>query len=267
MGSVVPSYVLKMQRAEQHLAEAQRMIADYIDSHPYEVAKSVEDDQGGSVRTLRFTKQPGDELAVVIGDFIHNIRSGLNHLAVACTPRENWRKVQFPIFARDPFERDPTTGQYLQGSKDRSDARGAWSRHTAGMSPEAVAAIKWLQPFNSGLYDLNLHGLLLLEDFSNADKHRELVIIASALRDPTITVTGLDGIPRPLTIPGNANNGAQIGTISFPCEVNVEITGTPLVIAAVGEPLAYVELPGALVTILTACRDGVIPRLRPYVIH
>lgn len=268
MSLIVPSYLLKMQRAEKHLAEAEGIIADYVESHPYEVGVGVADEHGRSIRTLRFTKQPSDDLAIVIGDFVHNVRSGLNHLAAACTPRENWKKVQFPIFSSDSFEKDPATGDFLHQGKRGTDARSAWKNQITGMSGEAVAAFKRLQPFDPGIEDPRFHGLALVEGFSNTDKHRELLILGFGLRDATLTFILPNGERVQHLVRGDLNNGAQItGRATIGPEVQVQITGTPLVVAAIGEQHGYVELPRALRIILEACRNDAIPALTPYAIY
>jgi hypothetical protein len=267
MSGLVPSYLLKLRRAEKHLAEVEVMVDEYVHRNPYDVSEGVEDDQGRTLRTLRFTEQPSDMLAVVIGDFIHNMRSALNHLAASCAPRENWRMVQFPIFETDPFELDPATGKPLA---DRQRSRDAWERQIRGMSDEAVAALKGLQPYYLGPDDSTFHGLTLVEELSNTDKHRELVVLSNALLDPVVTTILTDGTRlAPIRRPGHAKDGAQIHTEPLPREMKVEISGTAEVVVGIREDTpdaGHVEVPGSLHTILKACRDSAIPTLIPFVL-
>jgi hypothetical protein len=235
------------------------LIADYVDLRPYVVGEGVEDDQGRSMRFLHFTVQPSDELAIVIGDLIHNVRSALNHLAAACSPRENWRSVQFPI-----FEEDPST---ILDPQRRKSALNAWNRQTTGMTKAARAALKTLQPYYPGLDNKTFHGLSIVEELSNTDKHRELVVTGFGLRDPTITTT-INGLKlRSKTVSGDMNDGAKITTEPFPREVKMEIEGTTLVVVSMGEKGGHVELPSALYTVIRACRKCAIPTLLPHVLR
>lgn len=258
MSDPVPSFFLKLQRAEKHVAEAEAMIAAYVSSHPYEVGKGMEGEDGRSVRFLRFTEQPDNMLAVVIGDVIHNLRSALNHLAAACTPRENWDRVQFPI-----FERDPATIEELNW---RKASLKAWNRQTSGMIPEAVAALQTLQPYYTGFDQKTWHGLSIVEELSNTDKHRELVITGSGLRNPMITKTVNGTALQPERAVGNVNDGAKITTETFPREVAMQIKGTVLVVVSLGEHGGHAELPSALHAVIRACRDSAIPTMTPFIL-
>jgi hypothetical protein len=106
---LTPSYYLKFQRAEEHFDLIEPLILRYVDAHPYLVSMGVEDENHCSFRYVHFTNEPSDLIAVVAGDVIHNLRSGLNHLAAACTTSNHWRRVQFPIFDSDPFQKDRKT--------------------------------------------------------------------------------------------------------------------------------------------------------------
>lgn len=259
MVDLVPSFFRKLERAEKHLTEVEGMIAEYVSRHPYEVGKGMENDEGRSVRFLRFTEQPDNMLAVVIGDVIHNVRSALNHLAVACVPREKRRRrVQFPI-----FDEDPATIEDLERRKATLDA---WKKQTKGMIPEARAALQTLQPYNSGFDNKTLHGLTIVEELSNTDKHRELVVTGSGLRNPVVRKFTNGLALRPESVVGDVKDGAQITSEPFPREVEMEIEGTVLVVVGMGEKGGYAELPSALHTVIRACREGAIPTMIPYLL-
>lgn len=259
MVDLVPSFFRKLERAEEHLTDVEGMIADYVGRDPYEVGERMENDEGRSIRFLRFTEQPDNMLAVVIGDVIHNVRSALNHLAVACVPREKRRRrLQFPI-----FDEDPAT---IEDLKRRKTALNAWKSQTEGMIPEARAALQTLQPYNSVFDNKTLHGLTIVEELSNTDKHRELVVTGSGLRNPTVRKF-INGIAlRPESVVGDVKDGAQITSEPFPREVKMKIEGTVLVVVGMGEKGGYAELPSALHAAIRVCRESVIPTMIPYLL-
>jgi hypothetical protein len=241
------SYVVKFERAEEHRVEAERLLGLYVDSHPYETRPVVEDQ--GQMWQLHFTEQPSPFLPITIGDMVHNLRSGLNHLLVLCTDRENWRKVQFPIFTTDPFEFDPATGEVY---KSREGNRRTWRRYTTGLSDDALAVVKRLQPYDAAPDETSFHGLHLLEELSNTDKHREFVAVGIGMRDPTIFYQW-PGMRTSETFPGTFKADAKVGP--YPPEMEVQIAGTPIVILSIGEDdflSGDVELPGTFDTLMRA---------------
>src|SRR5688572_12484690 len=90
------SFDLKIDRAEEHLKELEHAVGRYCDRHPYKAVERMEGNQQGSVWRLRFTEQPDPWLTVIAGDFLYNVRSGLDHLAAALVPEQDWD--YFPIY-------------------------------------------------------------------------------------------------------------------------------------------------------------------------
>jgi hypothetical protein len=250
---VIPSYVSKKHRAARHLAEITELVSVYAASRPFRVGTGPADERGLCERYLEFTRQPGDEIAIAVGDFMHNVRSGLNHLAAACTDDEHQRSVQFPIFTTDP-------GLY-QGP----DTRNSWKRQTAGIAPAAYAAIDALQPFRSPQNQTIANGLTLVEDISNTDKHRELIILATALSEPIVTVVAPNGQRFPIHNEGAIAGGSRIGPDRFHPDIQLEIDGTPWVAVSLPDG-GHADLMVALPTILSAFGE-VIDALAPHTIR
>lgn len=114
-----------------------------------------------------------DNVALFIGDVVHNLRCALDHLAfqLALYHRDGSltlqqeKAVQFPIC---------DSGEEFRRQCDR---------YLKDIAPEHRTIIKGLQPYHglagrpdswSGTY---IHQLALLRDLSNADKHRMLIPI------------------------------------------------------------------------------------------
>ena len=76
----IPGSRLKLEWAKHHLNELRWRVAGYIDTHPYQVW-DVDDPASGEKRySVTFTTEPPDELGLVAGDCVHNLRSSLDQL-------------------------------------------------------------------------------------------------------------------------------------------------------------------------------------------
>lgn len=109
----------------------------------------------------------------MIGDLVHNLRSALDHLAIALVLSENPNAdiggTAFPLRKNDPLAANaPAAG------------KNSWKRMVKGMSPAHVAAIKAVQPFNNPHFSADRNTLAVLNALSNADKHRRLVPIGGS---------------------------------------------------------------------------------------
>jgi len=116
---------------------------------------------------------PSAELATLVGDLAQNLRAALDYLSqqfVRANGQIPTGATEFPIFL------DPV--------RYASDA----PRKTRGMSPEAIALIKRSQHFASAASDR--HFLWVLHEMNNADKHRQLNVVGSAVHSQALTVMG-----------------------------------------------------------------------------
>jgi hypothetical protein len=135
------------------------------------------------VRAAVFKDTPVIGWGVLIGDFIHNLRSALDQLTWALTVlyqgappvplTRDWKRVAFPIFTdRQAYEEITRSGN----PTPRSGLAKIW-----GIPDPIRTAIHGLQPFNSG-QDAPRHSLAVLEELWNTDKHR-FVNITGALAE------------------------------------------------------------------------------------
>ena len=100
------SVELRLERANLHLSELERLVNLYTAGRPYAVSHSIEGEFAEHVYKLQFTGRPDEHISVVVGDFLHNLRSALNYLMVGLVPSARKRKTQYPLFDKDPFVRE-----------------------------------------------------------------------------------------------------------------------------------------------------------------
>jgi hypothetical protein len=233
------SWWLKLDRAENHFPEFQEMIAPLLDRCMNPVSKGWEskDNEWGTAYRVRFAiPEPDERLAVVAGDVMFNVRSALDHIAVAVAPVNRKYDASFPILTCDVHEIDEIAGGYLHASDRRY-----WLRCTKGMADDTVAFLDSVQPYKalSTSQDPNDHALALLSSFQNADKHRELVVVARGLTSPDFyyhlpgDVTTVLPFDR-MDIPADrlVKDGAMVEFIpgDEAPEMEMEVEGTPQVV-------------------------------------
>jgi hypothetical protein len=168
--SIFPGGKAKLQRARKHLAELVSVIAEYMKTQPLR-AKEVGDSLIAFVES-----QVPQEINVVLGDVVHNLRASID-LLVCDLIRANGCQV-----TRDSAFPIATKG--IQGPHLK--------KQLAGMSPLAVNVLSRIthnQSWNEAL--LLLHGLDIM------DKHNSLVAVAAA----TVRVHTRVGIPGLFTGP------------------------------------------------------------------
>lgn len=181
---------LKLIRAEEHLQAFKSEVAQYLESQPYELKEDRDSDPGALLVTLRARNFPHGRWSVIIGDFVHNLRSALDHLAAQLVkaagndPIHDRRpKTQFPILTRRPN----TPG----GSPGVAVIAG-------GVSPAAASLVDFLQPYQ--LRNPTQHPLALLAELSNRDKHQRMNVVMSFVPFVETRLPGLEGLITPPTV-------------------------------------------------------------------
>jgi len=233
------SWQLKLDRAQKHLDEFEGLIGPLLQRCVNPVSKGWEtyDQQPAFVYRVRFSNpDPDERLSVIAGDIMHNVRSALDHSVVALAPHGREFNAAFPIFTCDIQARDETTGRYLHPAD-----RKKWERRVRGLPEKAVTLLDFLQPYNGAERgeDPNDSPLALLNVFQNADKHRELSVIAQGLDDPAFFFTDPSGM---VTKEETTNlealgddlmrNGAVVNLdrSNPPQKMEMEIEGTPRIV-------------------------------------
>lgn len=255
----MPSYLRKIARAQKHLEDLKPIIAGYVDSQPYELARSSTD--GSSLYRIHMTSSVPRDVPLISGDFIYNIRSALDHLAAALNPPNRRRSVYFPIFWKGVWL-DPVDGEEAKRLEDRQK----WQSSTRDMAPKAVEIIKAQQPdytaHNSEKEVHFLHGVNLL---SNYDKHFELPAILAGIGEPIVRWKR-DGLKHDFADArdwGIFKEGTPLPFIPLDAK-DVEIDAKVHVVIRVTHPSGEVNIPGYFERVLEMVRDRIAIPLSPY---
>ena len=128
--------------------------------------------------------------ALLMGDFIHNLRAAMDYTVWAVTPQQiresSPTRVMFPLHSKRE--------KWTDWSKDRKTWYG----------PTVFEVLESFQPFHAG--DDQLHPLHILQFLSNTDKHQLLNIVATGQVDMgTVKV-----VPEPT---GGVNSWVNTGVV------------------------------------------------------
>ncbi len=179
------SWWLKVKRAQKHMVDIERAAKRYASRHPYELTRIQYADHNRKVGyRVRITEQPDPMIAIMLGDFVHNLRSALDHIVVACVPKNRRRSAGFPIVL-DPIWDKDTKGEFaLKDDK----ARKRFVSAIEGLPEDALAIVERVQPYHSarGPYRDPIGIISRLE---NADKHRYLILVGGGVKNLVITAT------------------------------------------------------------------------------
>lgn len=181
----LPDYELKRRRAKFHRDTLAEAVNGFIESERHTVRGEPDMDSGKYV--FRVPLRPVDpEWSLILGDWIYNTRSSLDHLITALSNDPNNETCQFPIYG------NRKDWQSIEKWWD-DDPKDRIKRDLHGTPPGTKAVLKPLQPFYGvPRTDPNRHPLFQLQAMSNRDKHRRLNLLA---RDAKLTFTYGSGKP------------------------------------------------------------------------
>lgn len=162
----------KLERAKTHLNSLDALIGPFLETEPrpYRMFTKVDVEASRYIGRIGIYRQPPLEWSAIIGDYLQNLRSALDHL-VWVLVLANGQKPSgnaFPIFDQPPPK------------KSSHPEREKWKRHVRGVHPGAVRFIELCQPYN-GPDGPSRHALAVLRTLSNEDKHRTLVPAFAAI--------------------------------------------------------------------------------------
>lgn len=147
----------KVARALELLVGLDERLHAYLDADPFVLQRHVQPDGETSVFVLKVTSQPPPDLALLVGEIAHQLRSAVDHVAyglVVAAGNTPTRRTGFPVCVRRP------TRLVLDG----------------GVTAEALALIDAFQPYHRP--DAQAHPLNVLNALWNVDKHRMLLVTA-----------------------------------------------------------------------------------------
>jgi len=264
---------VKLRRAEKHLSDVRVELRRLRENErPYDVVKSVETHHDVKFLVIRGHIQTGDKVfqkeledfSALVGDFIFNVRSALDHICVALGNNDG---NQFPIYETDIWK--PDIDPLSRKDRNKSGRHG-FKERTAGIPNPARAFIKQVQPYNTKGAHVEGDPLALLHHLSNADKHRRLLALAQYLVNPVCELH-YPGFDDPVVT--ERVEGWQGGDGAIICETGFDPNLDPDVEARGGVEIGMKEvekgkalnadwvLPGTLDGILLHVRDAIITPL------
>ena len=95
-------------------------------------------------------------IPVIIGECLYDLRSALDHLAVAMAPKNRRSSAAFPVEGTDPWEKD-AVGAFVHDE----ERRRSFTSKVKGMPAEAVMMIREAQPYQRDHPELETLGLLI----------------------------------------------------------------------------------------------------------
>lgn len=220
----------KLRRARDHLNALHEAAKAFAQSDPYGFTIKPDSESGWDVVYVQVRREPPIELGVVLGDFLHNLRSALDNLAwqlVLLNGGNPTGRTAFPIFT----------------SPDDFEARGR--PRLKGMSAAHLQVIEDLQPY-PGRNGPRILALEVVNALANIDRHRivnpSLAGIAQRdvpfvfRREPTSTDVVIEG---QVTAAGKRlEDGAELARFrvrTVPEQPEVEVKANLLVEIAFGE--------------------------------
>jgi hypothetical protein len=160
----------KIDRAKTHINDVEVVSRKFCEANTDCLAAKTDPDSGKTCFSVRFRTALPEELPLMIGDVVHNLRTALDHLAwqlVEANGQTPGFHTSFPIFRVKNTKR--------------------FKRKVAGVAAAAVQIMELVQPYNSGKDDL-----AILSEMDNFDKHRLLIVVASTVKE---SFFGLAGMP------------------------------------------------------------------------
>ena len=147
---------LKMAWAKEHLDIALMKIEEFAKSKPYRITTTDNVERNELVQTITYDKVP-QPIALIVGDFIINLRSALDYLAcqlALLTTAKPSTNICFPVF-----------------DEDSTDTADRIRKCTADNPSDAVSIMKDFQPYQDGDNYKYTH-LWRLNKLWNIEKHR-----------------------------------------------------------------------------------------------
>jgi hypothetical protein len=163
---------LKLDRAQEHLATLDLEIVEFLKFQPYRVDPHPQTATfkignvslptslpAPGIGIFRIVHEPPLHLSLIVGDYIHNVRSALDHLVwqlQLTTKIEPNERSQFPIFSK------PNAGRLKEWTIDVPD--------------KARDIIESLQPYHRANGPLRHNALWQIGKLDGIDKHATLIV-------------------------------------------------------------------------------------------
>ena len=189
----------RLARADEHLDAIKRHLCAYYRMSTVGVSGYFDPDRDGIVIGPGY-RTPELRLHTLVGEFLHDHRSSLDHLAWLLVVLNNGTPTE-----------DTTFPTLRVGPTPNKKGVQAPPHVVGGVSATALAIIEEAQPYKWEA-DYTRHPLYLLHELWNVDKHRHIVAKGSRLDEFTIPF----GTPRfdfTLRVDAVTEDGAEISLI------------------------------------------------------
>jgi hypothetical protein len=247
----------KIARARVHLSTFETDVGKFIEQARPRFIRKV--DHESTKHWLVFFVEdpyPPIELSVVIGDFLHNLRSALDNLICGLVRKGNPTSTcsgrQFPIFI------------------DRDKYLAKRSRMLKGVPKEACTLIDGLQPQCRPETTRELDPLWILNTLCNRDKHRAANLTFCVNKNVELLVPLRNGSALHIKLP-QILYADQVTPVMLPGDpsliednVQVQIRGRSSVNFRSTDQWAERSVDELLVTCLQYVEDRIIPSFKPY---
>lgn len=223
------SSINKLLHAKRLFGDVEQLYMSYLMSQPYQLTATASAADHGYLVTTNYTPPPA-ELALVFGDFVHNLRCALDHLARELvikgggTPDDGPGGTMFPVLLKQG-----TTPFQVKAKK-------------GGPTSGDLALLESIQPYLSN--SPSGHPLHQINRLDNIDKHRHIniaVLAATAhvaFREADTNEPITDETPRYLIDP--AAGDTQTIQVNEPLiDGEVAVQGTHVSHVVLQEPSLY----------------------------
>jgi hypothetical protein len=146
-------------------------------------------------------------LAIMLGDFIHNLRNALDHIVWAASLPKYRSHAAFPVAFEDLWELD-ADGQL---TVKHAEARHNFETAVKGLDPRAIALVIAAQPYHVR-DQAHRWTYGIISRLENADKHRRLIAVGAGVQN-VMSEISLRGRTAPIKGPFLTGEFAYGGTI------------------------------------------------------
>lgn len=97
------SILAKVERAEEHISDLNIECRRFLESNGYQTVAYDDPQTSDRVIKFRIVENPPEQISLILGDAIHNLRASLDHLACELVESNGGtitEQTSFPIFPR-----------------------------------------------------------------------------------------------------------------------------------------------------------------------
>jgi hypothetical protein len=159
----------KIDRAAEHLNTLSVEASRFLDPPPWDLYGEILHDPDRLAVTVGQKKEPPLRLGAIFGDVMQNLRSSLDYVVnelVVLNGEEPTDRTAFPIIPETP----------------KKIFKNATEQQLEGVADDPKKLIEELQPYNRT--DAERDALIIVQEFSNRDKHRTITPLIAAPEHP-----------------------------------------------------------------------------------